>query len=208
MTQFDVRQILSRRTLPPGFDPGKGIAALCGPRPASIKGLGKLPPRTVTFNSGGLSPGNTSGNCRLAINSDGFWSFSGHVHEAGIVGDKYVIALALLDLKDVSGATFVAYHTGNVSGQLLPGPSDDNFDGGPGDSGFDQHIIDQWDTVAHSRTRSTLHVATNVTDVTGLIGEALLIVGAVVFFTGGKTECDPLTVDASGNPQLTCRRTE
>ena len=204
MTQFDVRQVLSRRALPPGFDPGKGIAALCGPRPASIKALGKLPPKTVTFDSGEFAAGSVIGNCQLAINSDGFWSFKGHVHEGGIVGDEYVMALGLVDLKDAAGANFVAHHTGTIHGTLVPGSSDDNWEGGPGDSGFDQRIVDHWDAAVNSGSRSTLHVATTVGDVIGIIVEGLALGGAVAFFGSGNAKCDRVTMDENGNAQLIC----
>jgi len=153
----------------------------------------------VTFDSGGLSPGNASGNCQLAINSDGFWYFSGHVHEAGIVGDKYVISLALLDVKDASGATLVQFHTGTVHGQLVPGASDDNFEGGPSDSGFDQRIVDQWDAAVKSRIRSSLHVATDLGDVTSLIFDGLIVAALV----SGGAVCVRGT-DVNGQGFLAC----
>jgi hypothetical protein len=112
--------------------------------------------------------------------------------------------LALVDLKDAAGAVFVAPHSGTIHGTLVPGPSDDNWEGGPSDGGFDQRIVDHWDVAANSGTRSTLHVATTVGDVIGIIVEGLALAGAVAFFGSGNAKCDRVTTDENGNPQLIC----
>ena len=206
MTEFDLRQTLNRRTLPSGIDPRKGIAALCGPRPTSIRALTNLPPKTVVFDSGPLSSGTAHGNCQLSINSDGFWSFKGEAHENGIVGDNYVIGLALLDLKDSVGATFAAIHGGTVHGTLAPGEEDDKWEGVrgfEGDCGFDQRIADQWDIVVNSGTRSTMHTATNAGDVIGAVFEGIIIGAVAIFLASPGTTC-ATAVDENGNPELRC----
>jgi len=141
------------------------------------------------LSSGTLAPGNVTGWCQLGVTSDGFASFRGHVHEAGLIGDNYIFT-AQLNWQDPTGKYPVFVHTGSVAGQAEFGSSDDSFqDDGTFYSPLRSH---QWDAIQNAGSNFNLHVQTDPWQVVeavvaGLIG---LAVGAfVIWFTGGAS-CD------------------
>ncbi|RQP24721.1 hypothetical protein [Piscinibacter terrae] len=201
MSSFSLRQTLARRLEPPGWTPKDGIAVLCGPRPANIRVLDNLPPRTFIFKSGPITAGGVSGDCQLAINSNGDWLFTGSVHEDDIVGDSYAICMAVLDLKDAAGATLVTGNSGKVHGKLGVGPKSDTWK----IAGFDLRIKDQWETAIGSRTSTTLKASTLPVDVIDLALTGLAL-GAVILFGGSNRGSDACHVefDNEGRSNLVC----
>jgi hypothetical protein len=194
-----IREILARKSLPAGFDPAHGIASLLPPRPCSIRALQDLPPKTVTFDSGGLSAGGIEARGRLMINADGFWFFTGDATAHAIVGASYAFGMALMSLVD-GGDTCAAIHTGVVHGTLVPGKSSDSWQ----DPGFDARIRDQWDVASNSSCRSVFNTVTAPGDVIGLIVTGLAVAGVSVLLLGGKPRCRTAP-NEQGGQDLICQ---
>ena len=162
-----------------------------------IKGLDNLNPAGVIYKSGPMTANFVHGSAQLYLQSDGLVSFSGNVHESGVVGDNYLFMMALLDVRDLSGNTLVFAHNSSVSGQLDVGSSDASWQ----TNGPTQVVKDQWDNVKRSRVQSHLHVSTDPVQVfeTAYLGiwiaAGLALTG--IFFGGfasdPRTKCDPTT---------------
>jgi hypothetical protein len=150
------------------------------PFPVSIRDLlgvlNKLPPAVAVFSSDPIEANYVRGGAQLGIGSDGLYSFRGNLHENGEIGDNYFVAVALLDVHDSSGKTFVAGHDGWLAGQLAFGDSDDSFQ----DDRFSQLLKDQWDAAKNSRVQFILHVSTNPLQLTETFVASLFVVVGVV----------------------------
>jgi hypothetical protein len=151
-----------------------------------IIALGNLPPISVILSSGEMNAGFVHGWAQLGFQSDGLFSFRGHVHESGEVGDNFLFAVALLDVKDSAGKPLVFPQDGWVAGQLDFGPSDRDFQG----DGFHESLRGQWDTARNSRFQFQLHVSTNAWQVTEVVIIGLFTLAAAAVIGYGAAKCD------------------
>jgi hypothetical protein len=197
---FSVKSTLATRQLPPGFDVSTGIGKLCEPRPVSITRLRSLPPQTVVLDSGPLGPSTVSSSAQLAMNSDGYWSFRGNIHESGFIGHDYAFAMTL-DFLDASGKAVSFLQEGTVHGTTDPfGSRDDDWQ----QNGHSSLIADNWVIIKTKGIRSNLHVSTNpiqaVEAVFAPIVLALSAAGYTLFSPDAKTSCewDPVTDSQGG----------
>ncbi|MGA9150093.1 MAG: hypothetical protein WBZ36_05915 [Candidatus Nitrosopolaris sp.] len=182
------------------------------PPPTSLRYIVELlEGDSVVYNS----PPNIGGqdidaHANFGINNNGYWWFTGHVHDSGPTAYNYVCAVSLIDVKDSKGNTPVLYHQGKVHGTFDPGSRDDSWDV-PNQSAV---FAENWDAVKRSRCNFGFHAATDLGDITEdlLIG---LFVGAadtihsinLDWFKGGALgqgiNCSTDT-DDDGNPRLDC----
>jgi hypothetical protein len=175
---------LERKKMP-AFTPGdaRDLAVQLGLSfPVSVKDLidaiDKLPPDSVTLVSGPLTANYVHGSVQLFLQSDGGMAFTGQAHEAGVVGDNFLLAIALLDVKDASAKTLVFAHTDTVAGQYEVGFSDKNWQ----DFGFNQLVQDTWPAAKNTRFQAVLKAQTDPWQVTEavLVGIFVAIGGVLV----------------------------
>ena len=153
----------SRKRMPV-FDPGSThdlVRRLGMSFPSSIKDLlatlNSLPPDSVTFSSGRNVTGTVHWSGTLFLQSDGGSAFSGQVHESGPVGDKFVMAIALLDVKDALGRPLVLPHEDTIIGQLEIGFSDKEWN----TPGGIPAVADNWEQVKATRVQWKMHTSTD-----------------------------------------------
>src|SRR5690242_2765304 len=103
-----------------------------------------LPMRVVTVPSGELSDGTVSGSATLVIQQDGFVNYQGHVHNDGLLGGNYLMAIWFPDARDDQGNTVTFIYENRIAGTLGGGDSrDGDWDvSGPSDPALKQLIID------------------------------------------------------------------
>lgn len=188
----DIANALDRKQVPP-FTAGSmrdlgrklGLAS-----PMSLRTLDDtlkgLPPASVVFSSGSVEANFVHGWSQLGIQSDGLFSFRGHVHESGVAGDNYFFMVALLDVKNSAGNTLVFPQDDWVAGQLDFGPSDRDFQ----NDGFNQLLVDQWDTARNSQVQFRLHVSSNPLQVTETFALGLIVAAGVIFGGYGASRCN------------------
>ncbi len=179
-----IRDAVDRKRMP-AFNPGsiRDLAMKLGMSvPVSLldlpKALNELLPAGVTYDSGRFAAGNVHASAQLYLQSDGGMLFSGQAHESGVVGDNFVLAMVLLDVKDAAGNALAFVHDDTLAGQLDVGFSDKEWH----TPGFNQLVRDNWDAVKHTRVETRLHVSTDPWQVTelaiaGLVGVAVAIGG-------------------------------
>ncbi|MEH2001664.1 MAG: hypothetical protein V7L00_23470 [Nostoc sp.] len=150
------------------------------------KALNELLPAGVTYDSGRFAAGNVHASSQLFLQSDGGMSFSGQVHESGVVGDNFILAMALLDVKDASGNTLVFVHQDTIAGQLDVGFSNKEWH----DFGFNQLVKDNWDAVKHTRVETRLHVSTDPLQlIETVIGGLFAAIGVVIGIISATKAC-------------------
>jgi len=176
--------------------------------PVSLLGLpstlDELLPAGVTYDSGRFSADNVHASAQLFLQSDGGMLFSGQVHESGVFGDNFVLAMALLDVKDSSGNTLVFVHQDTIVGQLGIGFSDKEWH----ESGFNQLVKDNWDSVKHTRVETRLHVSTDPLQVVEIGALFVAIAIGVVIGSisatkacpeGAQWQCSPVVGGSPSN---------
>lgn len=158
-----IQNAVDRKQMP-AFQPGKirNLAVNLGLSvPISvlnlINTLNNLPPAVVIYNSGQLTTSYVHGWAQVLLQSDGLWSFHGHVHESGAVGDNYLFMMAFVDVKDASGKMLIFLRNENVKGQLDIGSSDDDWQ----INGFNQLAADQWNIIKNTRVQPLFHSSTD-----------------------------------------------
>lgn len=129
---------------------------------AVIAALNKLPPASVTFDSGPLTAGYVHASARLYVQSDGGVAFAGDAHEAGVFGEHFLLAVALDDVQDAQGNTPVWPHQEVLAGSSEFGKSDIGWL----DSGYWQFAQDNWDLVKKSRYQFVLKARTDAWQLT------------------------------------------
>lgn len=172
-----IQNAIARKKMPP-YSPGsmRDLANKLGLSfPVSLldvmHALDNLLSASVTWDSGPLTANYVHASSQLFLQSDGGTSFTGQVHEAGAVGDNFILAIALLDVKDASGKTPVFVHTDTVAGQLNIGFSDKNWS----DFGFSQTVKDNWAAVQSTRFHASLQVSTDPWQVTETVITGLFV---------------------------------
>ncbi len=182
-----IQDAVARKRMP-AFNPGsiRDLALKLGLSfPVSLVDLlmtlNKLLPAGVTYESGRFASSNVHASAVLYLQSDGAVSFSGQIHESGVVGDNCVLAMMLLDFKDASGNPVVFVHQETVAGQLDVGFSDKEWH----EYGFNQLVKDNWEAVKRTRIETRLHVSTDPWQVTetviaGLFAGRILAIGIVI----------------------------
>jgi hypothetical protein len=158
-------------------------------------------PQAIQFSSGTLGPSTTTGSAFWTLNAQGFWNFSGSVHESGLVGHAYGFGMSL-NVQDPNGWGPVVVHSGSVGQNLGPiGNPNDSWS----DSGFDQRVIDLWPAIVSAQSLATLNVDTDASHILPAVLEALGIVHAVGLLVVGLViggqgwTCDRATVQGSGD---------
>lgn len=201
----DIHNALVRRRMP-AFAAGslRDLGGKLGlANPISLRTLDEtvngLPLATKVFSSGPITSGYVHGFADLGIQSDGRFSFRGQVHEAGAVGDNYLFAVALLDIKDPSGNALCFPQEGWLAGQWDFGRSDDPFQ----NDDFNQLLADQWDTILNSRpdrVEFRLHTSTNPWQVMETVVIGMFVVGVAVLGVYGASRCEWHTEERSIDP--------
>ncbi len=148
--------------------------------PISMRGildaLDELPFASRTIETGPKTAGYVHGWSTLFLQADGATAFSGHMHESGVAGDNFLVAIALLDVKDSSGRTVVFANDDWLAGQLDFGPSDRDWI----TIGMNQLIADNFEAVRTSRVQTLLHVSTNAWQVTELVLTSIFVAAGIV----------------------------
>ena len=76
----------------------------------------------------------------LTINSQGFFSYKGHLHNSGFVGYSFAVASAI-QFQDDAGRVLVASKEGHVGGTTSADDRDDNW----ADTGISDVLRANWD---------------------------------------------------------------
>lgn len=203
----EIQNAVNRKRLP-AFTPGSvnDLALKLGmPFPVSLRDLlrtlNELLPASVTYDSGRFAAGNVHASGQLYFQSDGGMLFSGQAHESGVVGDNFLFAMLLVDVKDASGKPVAFVHTDTLAGQLLIGFSDKEWH----DPGFNQLVKDNWDAVKHTRVRSVLSVSIDPWQVTeATVLGAFAVVGAAALGFGIAIGAINATEHCSGGESWKC----
>jgi hypothetical protein len=183
-------QFALRRKKVPAFNLGstRDLARQLGmASPFSIRDLigilNNLVPASKTFDAGTFTADTVHASAVLFVQSDGAVVFSGRVHESGVVGHHFSLAIALPGVQDASGKTIAFVHPDTIVGQLEVGFSDKNWN----DIGFNQEVHDNWEVIQGIRT--VLDVSTDPLQVTELALIGLFVAAGVAFggiFIGGQ----------------------
>jgi len=157
--------------------------------PVSIKNLmgvlSNLPPTSVTFDSGSIAAGSLKGSAYLYLQSDGAISWGGNVNEDGVIGENFIFAVALLDVKDNAGNTPVFSYEGNVAGQFNIGDSDDKW------ARYEAYklISDNWEQVKTTRVEFKLHASTDPLQVVETVFTTIAIAVVSIFSGSAVLSC-------------------
>lgn len=174
-------------------------------------------PETQFWSVGGqTTPATLGGWAQFWANSDGFWSFRGHVHDSGFF-DLFYASLAVLDLGDPTVSAKVFQKDGSVTGTGNPfGSRDDDWT----QEGVDSSIADNWNVVKNAIVHFRLHASAEVFDVLEVVLAPFLAeIGVVKFLIKqageidigggshqGSVECDAIVTTDDG-PALHCEIT-
>jgi hypothetical protein len=168
----------------------------------------------LVFDTGPMRADYVTGWAQLAITSNGFWSFRGHVHDAAFIGHNYAVGVAI-DFRDASGKTIAVTQEGSLHGTLAVGDRVDDWQQNGSDTP-DSFIVDNWDALRHVGIKWTLHVSTSAIDVVETIVFPLTVVvigaGLILFASDPKTTCtwfpgpDPNNPDDPKRPILRCEQ--
>jgi hypothetical protein len=142
--------------------------------------LDRLDQHKVSHFSGSLLPSSVKGSATFELTSDGFWSFSGHVHENGFIGHKYVFA-AGPDFSDPDGNGFVVAQESSVTDSR-----DSDFE----QHGWDPRISAYWDQLRQVGVSFRLEVDIRPGDVLKSLAGVLALAGVIVLVL------NPLAADA------------
>src|SRR5262249_5653783 len=112
--------------------------------------------------------------------AQGFWNFSGSIHESGVIGHAYGFGMAL-DVKDANGVGLAVVHSGSVGPNLPFGHDDDSWS----DTGFDQRIIDLWPAIVSAQSSAGLNVTTDAIHIFDAVLAALGVVAVAVLADAG-----------------------
>ena len=151
-------------------------------------------PEAVAFTSGTLGPSTVTASATWTLNNQGFWNFSGSIHESGVLGQDYGFGMTL-DVTDSAGNPISVVHTGSVGPNLPLLNPNDSWN----DEGFDQRIIDLWPSIVSATSQSGLSVHTDpiqvfegILEILGVGAAALLIAAGGVLIGGDGKDwtCD------------------
>jgi hypothetical protein len=153
-------------------------------------------PETAIRDSGDLGPSTVTGQAKLFLTSEGFWSFSGHVHESGALSHEYAFG-AVLDFVDPDGTAFAFANSGEVHGALAPGSPDDAWQ----QNGHDRRIGTHWDEIKNAGAHFKLDVNTDAGGIVASIGTILFTgIPQVVYAIGEHNPKVACAVDDGANP--------
>jgi hypothetical protein len=147
-----------------------------------------IKPETELWPFGGqTTPATLGGSSQLAVNSDGFWQFTGHVHDSGFF-DLFYASLIVLDFHDGTHEARVFQRDGSVTGTGNPfGSRDDDWVV----TGRDQFFADNWDLVKQAIGHSRLHASAEFFDVLEVVLAPFLAeIGLVKFLIEQAGEID------------------
>jgi hypothetical protein len=124
--------------------------------------------------SGQTTPATLGGWAELWMNSDGFWSFRGHVHDSGFF-DLFYASLVVVNPHDANLKTPVFQQNGSVTGSGNPfGSNDDNWT----QNGQDPFISDNWDKIKTAAATFRLHAQAEAFDVLEVVlAPEMLVLG-------------------------------
>jgi len=153
-------------------------------------------PDTVILASGPLNPdAPITGWVELVMNSAGFFSYRGHLHNSGFVGYHFAVASAP-HFQDANGAVLVASEEEHIGGTSS---WEDSRDHDWQKDGFEPRIRDNWEALKQSGMTTTLKVESTagdvINEVLGLVGISLGVVAAGVLMallaSGNAKACPP-----------------
>jgi hypothetical protein len=152
----------------------------------------QLVPQSVAFTTPVLGPSTVTSSATWVLNSQGFWQFTGSIHESGMIGQSYAFGMFLDGVVDAQGNPISVVHSGSVGPDLPFVDDNDSWN----DQGFDQRIVDLWPQIAQAAMGYDLSVHYTLDEVleglAGAIGAAVvaaaLVIGGVVF--GSDYTCD------------------
>ena len=162
-------------------------------------------PQSVAFSTPPLGPSTVTGSATWVLNSQGFWQFSGSIHESGIIGQSYAFGMYLDGVTDTQGNPLSVVHTGSVGSDLPFSNNNDSWN----DQGFDQRIADLWPQIAQAAAGWDLSVHYTLGGVLEALAEAIgeavvaaaLAIGGAAFasqYTCDKTPSIEATPDGQG----------
>lgn len=138
-------------------------------------------PAQIVYSTGWLTAGDVSGWADIAILSNGYWSFRGHVHDNGtIFGDKYTLVIAL-QYADSSGKTVAVKQDGTLG--AVTGRS---RDGDWQQEGYDPFISNNWDNIRSLGYSASLRAETDSSQVWPFVMPILAIGMAILGATSSK----------------------
>jgi hypothetical protein len=162
-------------------------------------------PQSVAFSTPTLGPSTVTSSATWVLNSQGFWQFTGSIHESGIIGQNYAFGMFLDGVADAQGNPVSVVHAGSVGPHLPFSNDNDSWN----DQGFDQRIVDLWPQIAQASVGWDLSVHYTLGEVLEALAEAIgvgvvaaaLAIGGAVFgsdYTCDKTPTVEATPDGRG----------
>lgn len=186
---LSVDQLASAGTFPITINSSASLrgADTSTPQTGSITTMVTVLPQALAFASGTLGPSTATASATWVLNAQGFWNFSGSIHESGVIGHAYGFGMAL-NVKDANGVGFAVVHSGSVGPNLPGGTNDDGWS----DTGFDQRIIDLWPTIVSARSSAGLNVTTDAIHIFDAVLTALgvVVLAVLVAAGGGHVQCE------------------
>jgi hypothetical protein len=115
------------------------------------------PDTVVTLDSGPVTSGlSIGGNARLVMSRTGDTTFSGHMHNSGGLGIKYLLTLIALT---PSGLAYTSQHSGDTAGTFTSGSRDDDWT----QTSFNDKIRDDWNEASRAKLSWRLHANDTLT---------------------------------------------
>jgi hypothetical protein len=162
-------------------------------------------PDTVVHDSGWLHPSTVHGWAKLILSSDGNWSYSGHIHEAGFVGNNVTFTMAL-DYRDLAGNVLVFAESDSLGSTANPFDSRDHDWQQFGNSPV---LSQNWEAIKGRGWTAELHTSTDPWQVFAAV--LVPFAGAAVFLMMRDPgwRCDSETDPDNNNSLIlkNCRRT-
>jgi hypothetical protein len=153
-------------------------------------------PETVIIAPGPVHPDvPITGWVELTLNSAGFFSYKGHLHNSGFIGYHFAVA-SVLHFQDANGNVLAVSEEEHLGGTTSP---EDSRDHDWQHNGFHQLIRDNWDGIKHSGMTTTLKTSVTAGDVINVILWSLPLAAVAVvaglILSGDAKVCDPYIVE-------------
>ena len=179
-------------------------------KPISIKELGlslrlKTPfslkelvnrPAQIIYRTGHFSSGDVSGWADLAIQSNGYWSFRGHLHDNGFFfGDEYTLIMTL-EYIDTSKKMVAVKQKGTLGAVTGTSRDEDWLQ-----AGHDQFVAENWDGIRSQGCSASLEAGADPAQIWPTVMPVVALAGLVLYLFGGSTKSKWGT-DERGNPYV------
>jgi uncharacterized protein with LGFP repeats len=173
---------LSDETAIPGsagrFNTFEGGSINWTPAAGAFMVAGGALPTTITAHADISFPDSTpvGGTADIVLGNDGGFTISGHLHDSSGLAD-YSDSVVYMVIAQATKTAYTFLHSGTVHGQILPGPSNDDWN----ESGNRQELVAAWpDLCAGYDTSITAHVDWDTAGLVDLVKQAYPYVVAVV----------------------------